>query len=390
MTVLRPYRSETATRRDLEPGIADCLDRKLCRRNAPPYVPATNQSIETRLIELFASRAPGGKVTGVQRMGGGASKEQFVFELTACDQAGRYVLRMDPRAAAVEAPREREYEALRAFAGVVPAPRAVWLDARGECFEQPAMIMSFSEGVVKPSDIAKDAGNVSGMGPVLNEHWRTILGPQFVQHLASIHAYGWRQAKLTSFQVPDADTRQAARWQAGWWTRVWHDDKVASLPVVALAEQWLFDNLPAVSELSFVHGDYRTGNYLIDESSARISALLDWELAHIGDFHEDLAWVVQRPFGSSHGDKFMVSGLYERNEFLERYEQESGRKVDRKALHFYEVIAALKGVCVCLGTCVQVARAQHNHQDIVLNWLAGAGNIFHAELCELLDRGIDK
>src|SRR3546814_12735670 len=60
-------------------------------------------------------------------------------------------------------------------------------------------------------------------------------------------------------------------------------DEGEARPVIALASQWLADTMPDASELVVLHGDYRTGNYLFDEDSGEITALLDWELARIGD-----------------------------------------------------------------------------------------------------------
>src|SRR3546814_8289775 len=73
-----------------------------------------------------------------------------------------------------------------------------------------------------------------------------------------------------------------------YWRELWDIDEGEARPVIALASQWLADTMPDASELVVLHGDYRTGNYLFDEDSGEITALLDWELARIGDFHEDL------------------------------------------------------------------------------------------------------
>jgi len=59
---------------------------------------------------------------------------------------------------------------------------------------------------------------------------------------------------------------------------------------MTLAEQWMRDRLPETDDLVLLHGDYRVGNFLFDAESGQFNAVLDWELAHIGDFHEDLGW----------------------------------------------------------------------------------------------------
>ncbi|MBS0370555.1 MAG: phosphotransferase [Proteobacteria bacterium] len=73
-------------------------------------------------------------------------------------------------------------------------------------------------------------------------------------------------------------------------------------------------------DIRVVHNDYRNGNFLFDEETQKITAILDWELARLGDIHEDLAWVLFPGFASpdEHGTP-LVCGLGTRKAFLERY-----------------------------------------------------------------------
>lgn len=379
----------TATRADpadLEPQIDAMLIRKVRRRADGAYIPRNSAEVEQGLKSFFATQLPQARVEKVARLGGGASKEQFVFTLgNAGARDGRYVLRMDPKDGAVETDRRREFEILRAMAGHVPVPPAVWLAADGEILGQPAAIMAFTGGVTKPSD---SAGKLSGLGTYLAPHWREKLSDQFIENLVAIHAFDWRNADLPSFSVPDAAPRQAALWQVNWWTRVWEEDRIEALPIMAAAAAWLRDNLPACDDLVLVHADYRTGNYLFTEEDARVTAILDWELAHIGDYHEDLAWVVTRLFGADDNGRFLASGLMSREEFLERYSRRSGRAVNAKTLHFYEVLTAYKCMDICFASGARAALDERNHQDVLLSFLASAGHIFQYELCSLLEKDV--
>jgi aminoglycoside phosphotransferase (APT) family kinase protein len=353
-------------------------------RDAGPYHARSTEDIAGALQRFIASEVPGAHVRGLRRMGGGASKEQFTFEVERPgDPTVRYVLRMDPLQTVVETDRRREFELLRAFEGVVPVPRAAWLDADGVALGRPFSIMEFTEGVAKPSDVK--SASVSGLQTVLGEHWRGRLAGPFLENLAAIHAFDWRTAELPSFAVPDGDPYQAARWQVNWWSRVWHDDKVVSLPIMALTERWLMENLPACEEPVVVHADYRTGNYLFDEDTGEFTAILDWELAHLGDFHYDVARVVQRAFSTSEDGTVYMTGLMPRDEFLAGYERASGRTVDRQALRFYEVLNAYMSVAATLATCPLSAQKGHNHQDVLLSWLAPCGYVFIEQLCDLLE-----
>jgi len=374
-------------RDDLEPAIARTLARKALVRDLPAYAPKAAAEIEAALLRLLAAQGHGSaKVRNVRRLAGGASKEQFVFDLIEGGTSETMVLRMDPPESAVETSRLREYQVIRAMQGVVPVPPARFVDADGSLLGRPGVITGFVGGVTKPSDVT--SARISGLGTDFGLAWRGRLKDEFVTRLAQIHGVDWRNADLADFQVPDTDSRQAARWQVNWWARVWQDDVVEPLPIIALAERWLHENLPESSDLVLVHGDYRAGNFLFDEKTARMTAILDWELVHIGDFHEDLAWVVQGIFG--HPDEagvHLASGLMPRDAFLAAYAQASGRSIDARALHFYEVLGVWKTVILSGATSLRAARNAQSHQDVLLSLLSMAAHRFAAELCDLLERG---
>ena len=369
---------------DMEAVNRRILDRRAASRSLPPYRAALIPEVTQILADYFAREVPGATVSGVRRVGGGASKEQFFFTLHRDGGSEPYLLRMDPRLAITETDREREFILLQAMTGIVPVPEAAWVDATGSHFPQPAAIMRVVTGVTKPSDAGV---KVSGLGTYLGPDLRAKLRDQFMDHLVSIHAYDWRANPLPGFDVPDADPKQAARWSLNFWRELWKIDKGQARPIIALAEQWLADNMPDCTELVLTHGDYRTGNYLFEEDSGTVTALLDWELARIGDFHEDLSWVLMQVFGTFENGLFRASDLYEREEFITTYEQRSGRKVNRETLHFYDVFAAWKCYVIVAANGMAAARSQHNHQDVLLTFLAATAPMFADDLVRLLRQG---
>jgi aminoglycoside phosphotransferase (APT) family kinase protein len=372
---------------DLDPGVAALLDRKQRRiSQAQAYVPLTVAETTRRLVGFFAKERPDAHVDAVARIGGGASKEQFAFTLTEGTNSERYILRMDPIQTASETDRRREFEALGVYNRAVPAPRAEWLDHEGVAFGQPAAIMGFLDGVTKPT--AANAGpNVTGIGTVFSEELREHLAPQYLQHLATIHNFDYPREELPSFCWPDADPYQAARWQLNWWARVWREDAVQAMPIAALAERWLRRRLPAMTDAPvLIHGDFRTGNFLFDEETGTITAVLDWEYAHYGDFHEDLGWMLQRLYADNDGTQELVCGLYPQDSFVEEYERLSGRTVNRETLHWYIVLNAMKCLAITLATSTKAARDGHNHQDAMLAWLGPVGYHFATDLCDLLEQ----
>jgi aminoglycoside phosphotransferase (APT) family kinase protein len=376
----------TATSHEMEPALAAILARRKRTRELPPYSARSTEFVVDALTRFLANERPGQPVSDIRRMGGGASKEQFLFTLTDDEGIARkYVLRMDPRGAITETERGREFELLQLVQGSIPAPKPVWLDADGAYFEQPAVIMEFVGGVTKPSDAGL---KVSGLGTALGPRLRELLKDQFVRHLVTLHGLDWKGAGLPSYAAPDADPRQAARWSFNYWRAMWDLDKTEERPIMALATQWLEDNLPecAPGDLVMTHGDYRTGNYLFDEGSGDITAVLDWELARIGDFHEDLAWTLTELFGVVTDGVFRAGDLFTREEQIAAYEQASGRTVDRKTLHYYDVMAAWKCYIIVAANGPAAARAQHNHQDVLLTFLASAAPLFAGDMCRLLTK----
>lgn len=371
---------------DLEPAIARTIAGIHAARATGPYHLLDVTDVAARLTPFLAAQGvPSPRISDLKRMGGGASKEQFSFVLAQDDAAPRTcVLRMDPMEAAVITSRQREFEALRAIAGRVPVPEALWVDADGSGLGRPALITGFVHGVAKPSNIHS---NVSGFGTVLGADLRRQLAEPFLAHLAAIHATDCRTGALPSFQVPDADPQQAARWALNWWTCVWRNDALAGIPLMGLAERWMRTHLPATRELVLVHSDYRTGNYLFDETRGEITAILDWELVHVGDYHQDLAWIGIESWSHHQDGQLLASGLMPMHELGARYAALTGRTVDAGTLYFYQVLGLYQCVVICLGTSLRAAHEAHNHQDALLSWLAAAGHAFLADLMALIEQG---
>ncbi|MEY2996083.1 MAG: hypothetical protein RLZZ39_908, partial [Actinomycetota bacterium] len=105
-------------------------------------------------------------------------------------------------------------------------------------------------------------------------------------------------------------------------------------PTFELAFRWLEANRPTSTRRTLVHGDFRLGNVMVDENGLR--AVLDWELAHVGDPMEDLGWLCVRAwrFGSPHP----VAGIGEYDTLIAAYRDASGLDVDRDVIRWWEVL----------------------------------------------------
>lgn len=372
-------------RDDIEPRIVHVLARKMARRGHGGYGARSVAEVTAQLTALFAHEGLRDvSISSLARMTGGASKEQFAFTLShaASPAPERLVLRMDPWMGIVETCRGREAQLLAAFADTVPVPPLRFVDADGEHLGQPGLITGMVAGTTAPTDVAAKA--VTGVG-IRFEHWIARLAPQFVANLARIHAFDWRRAELSYFDAPAAGTCQAALRQVNWWARVWRQDLVEPEPLVTLVERWLRENAPVCAQPVVVHGDYRIGNFMFVEPSGDFSAVLDWELAHLGDFHEDLAWSVQRLFGTPREDgELLISGLMTRADFFERYAQAAGVTINPDTIRYYEILNAWKYIIINNSSACRAALESQSHQDLVLTWMAFGSAVFMAQLDELL------
>ena len=116
---------------------------------------------------------------------------------------------------------------------------------------------------------------------------------------------------------------------------------------------WLRQHAPREGRAAIVHGDYRVGNFL--QSNGHITAILDWELVHLGDPHEDLAWAGLRVFA---GGSSRIGGLVERDMFYARYTQRTGFTLKREVLHFYEVLGLFKSAAMLVGAVHRIETGQ--------------------------------
>lgn len=161
--------------------------------------------------------------------------------------------------------------------------------------------------------------------------------------LARIHALDLADPDLAELEKPPAD-RSPARSEVERTAQGIRELAVEPHPVLDLAERWLLAHAPASSRVTLVHGDYRVGNVAFDETGVR--AILDWELVHVGDPIEDLGWLCTRAW--RFGAPLPAGGIGTREQVLEAYERESGTRVDRASLRFWEAFGSFKLALVFL------------------------------------------
>ena len=384
-------RSKYPTERETD----ELLVRKLERRASQTqdyHVPRMSE-IEACLKSFFEAHldAPF-RITQLRWLSGGASKLQVLFEID-WQEAGtarhdRMVVRMDPAESHNATSRLREAELLRAFDGIIPVPKVYFVDQDAKWFPEPTLIYAFVEGVTKPRTTS--SGAVSGLGIHFGPQWRAVLGPQFVEHLAKIHAFPVARGRFTTMEPPAVATTQAAELQLNRARRVWEEDRAEDCPLMDVAVNWLGRNLPSMDQVSVIHGDYRSGNFLFDEATGRITAWLDWERGHLGDRHRDLAWITQAMFGDPRedGQGYYICGLLGEQEFYQQYQALSGLTIDPIRLKWYSVLNCYQALVSTLGSCYRVVRLGKNHQDALMVVLKAEGAMASARLQQMLEEVI--
>jgi aminoglycoside phosphotransferase (APT) family kinase protein len=235
------------------------------------------------------------------------------------------IVRRDPLGGLLETDRATEFAVLRALqASAVPAPLPRWIDATGTSLGRPSLVMRRESG-------SCDYFVVNGERP-LSE--RVRLAERFCDLLAEVHLVDWRTTGMAAFLTdpgPMASVTELERWEA-----VLRRDQLEAYPELELAKVWLLANAPRSSTTVLVHGDFKPGNVLLD--GERMTALLDWELAHLGDPMEDLGWVTQPLRMKEH----LIGGAWEHRELFDRYTRATGREVDEMSVAWWRVFASYK------------------------------------------------
>ena len=373
--------AQIRARYPVEPEIDKVLSRKMQRRRGGEgYTGVTLDRLIDGTQALLSDRL-GRAVTiaDARWLSGGASKLQMVFELSWDGPDGgqprteSLVLRMEPAASVTESSRMREFEVIRAVEGIIPAPRAYWVDPDGEFLPYPAMIYGFSTGVAKPS---YDAGKVSGLGQNYGPELRARLAPDFVGLLAKLHTMDpARREGMEHFAPAEVGSNASVIRQVNAMRRIWEEDRVEEEPIMEIVYRWLIANAQPLDHVSIVHGDYRSGNFLFDEAEGRITAWLDWEGATLGDRHQDLTYAVMPSFAhfAEDGRTLLASGMMSEPELYAAYEKASGLSVDPRRIAYFHIYNRYLIAILTLAAAARASRERGTHQDVLVNYVVGLG-----------------
>ncbi len=324
-------------------------------------------SLETPIAAYLGHRMPhasGIVVDEVGRIYGGSSQETFRFRARWIEQGEaidrRLILRRDATAGLVVAERDLEYNVYRVLAGQgVPIPGVHFLELDPRWLERPFFIMDMCPG--KPGSPFVPTDPYDGHGTAIGEQYWSILGRLAAIEHDVVGLGNLRNGVVTSgFWNAELD----------WWEAILDDDEALTEPVVRGAMRWLRRNPPREpAKPAIVHGDYRSGNFLFTEDGI-ISAILDWEMCHIGDPLEDVAWGLD-PF-------WPITRHYPLDDGLARWEAASGMSVDRAALDWWSLFSAVKACVIWTSAASGFASGKNREMTMALSGIRGGH--FHRDV----------
>lgn len=272
-------------------------------------------------------------VDNLARLGGGASKEMWRFDLAMRDGALRpLVLRRQPPGRARST---QGLSSVAAEAGLVRLAGKAGVPVPEIAFELPTGSPA-GDGYAMARVTGETVGTRVLKLPEL-EAARKGLARQCGEVLARLHAaQGYDNLGLRSQGPIEALDALEARHRATGQDR----------PVFEYALRWLHDHLPADAPRVLLHGDFRNGNLVVGPDG--LVAVLDWELAHIGPPEYDLAWICVPSWRFQRPD-LPVGGFGTREELLAGYADAGGAPIDRDALHWWEMFQTMNWGTMCAG-----------------------------------------
>jgi aminoglycoside phosphotransferase (APT) family kinase protein len=305
-----------------------------------------NEPIGERFAAYLRERVQGAtqvEVAEVQRIFGGASRETYRLRARWTEGGSpreqRMILRRDPTGSLIDTERELEFRAYAAFEKVpgVPVPRALYLELDERWLGRPFMVMEEVVGCQVGSPFALDP---------FGER-REEIGRQFWQILGRIAAADPSALGLVGrFEAPALD--RCWERELGFWEAEIDRDELTPQPIVRAAIRRLRRRPPPPAQrLCMVHGDYRTGNFLYD-GDGTIRAILDWEMAHLGDPLEDIAWAATRLWAWPDGAR--PGRMLERTDAFGTWRSTSGLEIDPEALAWWELFACVKGLAIWISS----------------------------------------
>ncbi len=298
-------------------------------------------SFESRLERVLRRQIEGcERLVSVERLSGGASQET-------------YRLRVET------AQGDRELALRRSQGGKHEEARVVERSAPGLRIEAKLMRVARRNGIPEPQVFhVLEPGDELGAGFVMEWLDGIALGARIVRSpdLAEVRPKLARQCGeiLGRLHSIDLDAhgldRDLARLSAADFiaqTRGRYEALDTPQPMIDFTGRWLTENLPESTEQTLVHNDFRNGNLMVDRTG--VVAVLDWEIAHIGDPMRDLGWICTNSWRYGAGPELPVGGFGAYEDLFAGYEATSGNPVDLSRVEYWQVFGSFWWAVSTLG-----------------------------------------
>ncbi len=293
----------------------------------------------------------------IQQIPGGASRETYRVGLRTPSGERGVIVRRGPKTSLIDTERSLEYRTYQAVhrAGF-PVPEPLVLEEDPSHLQRPFSVMA---------EVAGCESAVAALAQPPYAAHRQRLGEGLWSLIGRLAAMDVGDLGVATFMpVPE----HPAAHELDYWAGVIDSDALHPQPVARAAIRWLRRRLPPPPPRpALVHGDFRAGNFLFDQHGD-IRAVLDWEMAHVGDPLEDLAWSLDPLWGWP--ERSLAGGLLPREEAIRVWERASGLSVDREAFRWWQVFASLKGLAIWISSTEDFVNGESKEPILaVAGWL---------------------
>jgi aminoglycoside phosphotransferase (APT) family kinase protein len=340
---------------------------------AAPGIDAARAQALLACMRAAGSVGDGASVTYLEQLEGGFSRHSYAARVADEGTEAAYIVRARPQGSTLDTDLAQEF---RVFELLVPEPVPTpavhgLVDHQDTAFDGPFFVMDRLEGRAVNVWRGRDRAT-------LQADWDGPRGlaTDLVEHLAAIH-------RIDPELAARAATPRTFQEAVDHWQGVWEAQRLVRDPVVDEAYRWVRSREPDPVEPALVHGDYRIGNCLIGEG--RVTAILDWELSHVGDPRFDLGYMSL----DYHCGKFttpgstLINAVADQAWFDERYTALTGRPVDRDVVATFTALGALMLFAI-MTTGLRVY-AERRTQDIRMAWTRFVLPGLRQDLVRLMD-----
>lgn len=271
------------------------------------------------------------QVSGLEPLRGGNARKAWLLDVAWRAAGGDHrepgVLLLQEEAGQLESDVGAEFAVLDAVQrGGVPAPKPLWLDAEGEILGFPGFVMARLAGGSRLRELLDPSRSAQNR----------VLALRLAEAAAALH--GLPLDCVRASRLPAIGREEVAAQQVHYWESQFLEHRMEPHPILVEAFSWLRAHAPVAERVCIVHGDLRFGNILYEED--RLCGLLDWEMAHLGDPCEDLAWAY-RPLWAPRPEPSF-------GEFVAAYERAASERLPTFNLHYYRLFSEVKHAVISL------------------------------------------